>query len=89
MRQEASKQVKMGVCDPVYKRLIQNMLAEHKKDPIPSALVFVNSFDFEKEDIEDYMEENKIYAEVFEIDRIKTEERLEYLNCLNAEFGSK
>lgn len=89
MRADASKQVKMGICDPVYKKLISNMLDEHVKDPIPSALVFVNSFDFEKEDIEDFMEQNKIYAEVFEIDRMRSEERLEYLNCLNVEYGTK
>ena len=57
------------------------MLEEHKNDPMPSALVFVNSFDYEKEDIEDIMTANKIYAEVFEIDRVKIEERQEYLNC--------
>ena len=56
---------------------------------MPSALVFVNSFDFEKEEIEEYMENHKIYAEVFEIDRMRSEERLEYLNCLNAEYGTK
>lgn len=89
MRADASKQVKMGICDPVYKKLIANMLDEHQKDPMPSALVFVNSFDFEKEDIEEYMEYHKIYAEVFEIDRMRSEERLEYLNCLNTEFGTK
>ncbi len=65
------------------------MLEEHIQDPIPSALVFVNSFDYEKEDIEDYMTERKIYAEVFEIDRLRPDERMEYLNCLNAEYGTK
>jgi len=47
-----------------------------------TALVFVNSFDFQKEEIEDYMEENRVYAEVFEIDRMRPGERAEYLNCL-------
>ena len=47
------------------------MLTEHKNDPMPSALVFVNSFDFEKEEVEDIMIDNRIYAEVFEIDRVR------------------
>lgn len=47
-----------------------------------TSLVFVNSFDFQKEDIEDFMDEHRIYAEVFEIDRMRPDERVEYLNCL-------
>ena len=47
------------------------MLEEHKNDPQRTSLVFLNSFDFQKEDIEDFMEDNKIYAEVFEIDRMR------------------
>jgi glutaredoxin len=65
------------------------MLDEHKNDPLPSALVFVNSFDFEKDDIEDLMNEKKIYAEVFEIDRMLKDERVEYLNCFSSLYGSK
>jgi len=49
------------------------MLEEHKNEPMPSALVFVNSFDFEREDIEDLMINKKIYAEVFEMDRVLKE----------------
>jgi hypothetical protein len=49
------------------------MLEEHKNEPMPSALVFVNSFDYEKEDIEDLMNAKKIYAEVFELDRVQKE----------------
>jgi len=49
------------------------MLEEHKNEPMPSALVFVNSFDFEREDIEDLMVNKKIYAEVFEMDRVLKE----------------
>lgn len=62
-----------GICDPVYQKLIQNMLEEHKNEPMPSALVFVNTFDYEKEDIEDLMNAKKIYAEVFEMDRVLKE----------------
>jgi hypothetical protein len=35
------------------------------------------------------MQVNKIYAEVFEIDRMRAGDRLEYLNCINKMFGSK
>ena len=65
------------------------MLASHKQDPAPSALVFINSFDYEKEGIEDIMVEQKIYAEVFEIDRIKQDQRLEYLNCFHKMFKTR
>ena len=54
-----------------------------------SALVFVNSFDFKKDEIEDYMEDNRIYAEVFEIDRMRTDDRAEYLNCFQEMYGTK
>ncbi len=69
--------------------MIENMLEEHKNDPQRTSLVFLNSFDFQKEDIEDFMEDNKIYAEVFEIDRMRSGDRMEYLNCLNSMFGTK
>jgi glutaredoxin len=65
------------------------MLIEHRNDEMRTALVFVNSFDFQKEEIEDYMEENRIYAEVFEIDRMRPGERVEYLNCLHEMYGSR
>ena len=47
------------------------MLNSHKEDPNPTSLIFVNSFDYEKDSIEELMVEKKIYAEVFEIDRMK------------------
>ena len=47
------------------------MLKDHKDDPMPSALVFVNSFDYEKDNVEEIMTQKKIYTEVFEIDRMK------------------
>ena len=89
MKVEAVKQQKAGFCDTVYKKLIENMLIEHRNDEMRTALVFVNSFDFQKEEIEDYMEENRIYAEVFEIDRMRPGERVEYLNCLQEMYGSR
>lgn len=47
-----------------------------------TALVICNSFDAEKYDIEDFLEEKRILAEMFEIDRIRKEERQDYLNCI-------
>lgn len=54
-----------------------------------TALVFVNTFDYQKDQIEDFMVEKKIYAEVFEIDRMKKDQRSEYLNCFQEMYGSK
>jgi len=62
------------------------MIDEHKNDPIRSALVVLNSFDYEKEDIEEVMVENRTYADVFEIDRMRTEDRALYLNCFYKKF---
>ena len=89
MKQEALKQSTAGICDPVYQKMIQDMLSEHRKDPMRTALVFLNSFDFTKDDIEEYMETKRIYAEVFEIDKMRKEDRLEYVNCIGTMFGSK
>jgi len=70
-------------CDPLYKRLIEDMLSDHKNDPSDTALVICNSFDNERFEIEDLFDEKKHYTETFEIDRIRLEEREEYLKCLN------
>lgn len=53
------------------------------------ALVFVNSFDFERDDIQDFMTEKKILTEVFEIDRVLLEQRVEYLNCFQTMYSTK
>jgi hypothetical protein len=42
-------------CDPVYEKMIEGMLSEHAKDPMNTSLVVINSYDYEKEDIEDIM----------------------------------
>ena len=57
------------------------MLEQQKNDPNATGLVVINSFDFELEDIRDEMIDRKIFAEVFEIDRLRPDSRLEYLNC--------
>ena len=89
MKAEAVAQAKQGICDVVYKQLIETMLEETSKQKGRNALVFINSFDHAIDSIEDYMEANRIYTEVFEIDRMRAPERTEYLNCLNTMFGTK
>ena len=79
----------MGVCDPLYRFAIKQMLEVQKNDTMQTSLVIINSFDYQLEDIRDEMEDRKIYAEVFEIDRLKAEHRLEYLNCLSDMFKTK
>jgi hypothetical protein len=59
------------------------MLEDHKNDPHPTALVICNSFDAERIDIEDFLDEKRILSEMFEIDRVRSEERQDYLNCFN------
>ena len=71
MLQEAQQKAASGVCDPVYERLIKEMMEDHKHER--SALVFVNSFDYEKDTIEDLMTKKKVITEVFEIDRMQRE----------------
>ena len=57
------------------------MMEQQRQDPNRTGLVIINSFDYQLEDIRDDMVDNRIYADVFEIDRLQPDERLEYLNC--------
>ena len=52
-------------------------------------MVFLNSFDPEKDEIEDEVSDKKIETEVFEIDRVRPQDRTEYLNCLHDLAGTK
>jgi hypothetical protein len=36
--------------------MIEGMLDEHRTDPMRTSLVIINSYDYEKEDIEEIME---------------------------------
>lgn len=54
-----------------------------------SAFVVVNSFDYENEEIADIMSERQIHAEVFEIDRLQSVQRLEYLNCFKQMYNAQ
>lgn len=49
----------------------------------------INSFDFEVDDIKEEMESHRIVADVFEIDRLQPDHRLEYLNCFQEMYGSR
>jgi len=51
-----------------------------------SALVIINSFDCDKDDIEEIMTKRRIVTEVFEIDRLRLEDRNDYLNCFQEMF---
>ena len=53
MALEARKHEKS--CDPVFKNLIQDMITQNSLDNQQSALVIINSFDCDKDDIEDVM----------------------------------
>ena len=54
-----------------------------------TALVITNSFDQQKEDIEDVLEENRVYADIMEIDRINKEDRENYLLCFNKLYKTR
>ena len=48
-----------------------------------TALVICNTTDEERDEIESYLESKNYAPEMFELDRIKDEQRNEYLNCIN------
>lgn len=50
---EARKHEK--TCDPLVKSLVEEMIKEHTNDERDTALIVLNSFDCEKDDIEDFM----------------------------------
>jgi hypothetical protein len=51
--------------------MIKDMLQDHVKEKkMRSSLVIINSFDGQKEDIEEVLENHRIYADVFELDRL-------------------
>ena len=69
-------------CDLVYKTLIQDLLKDHMQEKkMRTSLVVINSFDHQKDSIEEILEERRYYAEMLEIDRLNKEEREEYLLC--------
>ena len=57
------------------------MLEDHKNDEQKTALVVCNSFDADRFDIEDFLQDRQYMTEMFEVDRMPKEERLDYLNC--------
>ena len=89
LKAQALQQAKQGICDPLYRTAINQMLEQQREDPTDTSLVIINSFDYELEDIRDEMTEKRIAAEVFEIDRLQPELRTEYLNCLHEMYSTK
>ena len=89
MRAAANSQAQKGVCDPIYRHAIQQLLDQQVSDPLPTSLVIINSFDFQLDDIREEMEDRRIHTEVFEIDRLQADQRLEYLNCFQDMFQTK
>ena len=70
--------------------MIKDMLDDHIKEKnLRSALVVVNSFDNQKEEIEDVLENHRVYADVMEIDRLNKEDREEYLLCFNKMYKTR
>ena len=65
------------------------MVKQNSLDNERSALVVINSFDCEKDDIEDEMTRRRIYTEVFEIDRLRSEDRNDYLNCFQELYDTR
>ncbi len=40
-------------CDPVYRKMVEQMVNEHKDDQNQTALIVMNSFDCDKDEIEE------------------------------------
>ena len=99
-RQEKKRKYNLahGVCDPVYKQLLQDIIDEHRKasqdladgtqrdedgQMIQTALVLCQTSDEDRGQIEQLLESRKIAPEMFEIDRIRDEQQIEYMSCIN------
>lgn len=65
------------------------MVTQNSLDNKRSALVIINSFDCDKEEIEEQMTKRRIYTEVFEIDRLRVEDRNDYLNCFQEMYETR
>ena len=51
------------------------MMNEHKNQSRKTALIICNSFDSNRFDIEDNLQDNQYFTEVFEIDRMRKQEQ--------------
>ena len=88
-RETQSKSENDG-CDLLYESMIKDMLEDHTKETrFNSSVVVINSFDQQRGDIEEIMDQNHIYTDVMEIDRLNTTEREEYLMCFNKMFNTR
>ncbi len=48
-----------------------------------------NTYDEERAEIEMYLEGRNYAPEMFEVDRMRDEQRLEYMHCINEVFGTR
>ena len=70
--------------------MINDMLKDHVKESnMRSSLVVINSFDGQKEEIEELLENHRIYADAFELDRLGKADREEYLICFNKMYSTR
>jgi hypothetical protein len=49
--------------------------------------VICNTEDEERDEIEGYLEKRNYAPEMFEVDRMREEQRLEYMHCINEMFN--
>ena len=74
----------------LYENIILQMLESHKKEmPGRTSLVIINSFDSQKDDIEEIMAAKHVYADVMEVDRLNSDHREEYLKCFSHMYGTR
>eukprot|EP00350_Pseudokeronopsis_sp_OXSARD2_P013357 CAMPEP_0170546156 /NCGR_PEP_ID=MMETSP0211-20121228/4527_1 /TAXON_ID=311385 /ORGANISM="Pseudokeronopsis sp., Strain OXSARD2" /LENGTH=84 /DNA_ID=CAMNT_0010850471 /DNA_START=101 /DNA_END=352 /DNA_ORIENTATION=- len=64
--------------------MIEDMISDHKNEKeLKSALIVCNSFDSSSIEMEDFLQSKGYYNETFQIDRLRQEEREDYLKCFN------
>ena len=89
-RQERSAISQNQGCDPLYEQMIMDMLKDHvRESKMRSSLVVINSFDGQKEEIEELLEKHSIYGDIFEVDRLGKADREEYLICFNKLYSTR
>ncbi|CDW74449.1 UNKNOWN [Stylonychia lemnae] len=89
---QRQRNLQQNYCDPLYKRLIQDMVEEHlnyKGEFKSTALVFCDSSQQETKEMEDYLTQKDVLAEMFEINRMLPREMSEYMNCISEMYQVK
>ena len=62
---------------------------DHSKEMQRSSLVVINSFDQLKDDIEEALEQKRVYTDLMEVDRLNRGDREDYLMCFNKLYGTR